>query len=311
MRATVALLCILIIPVAARCAQTLSLGEPGQTKFATFDAATNKLYVAHTSEVTVIDTGAMTIVGHITGLNGARDVVLGPNNRGYVTSNRAATVTVFDTKTNAVLTTLPAGQDVNAVVYDPASRRVFAMNDDDGTISVIDAAKSKLVKTIALPGGEGLEAAVADGEGHIYLSHSANREILRLDAKAAKVDRHFSMPDCPDPSGLALDLKDNRAFVSCLKGLLVVLDTKTGRTVTTMPIGPGGQTVIYDAQRKRLFSSNADNTLSVIEVDGPDAYRALPSIATLPSARTAAEDPATGRLFLPAADQLIIISPTS
>ncbi len=311
MRAVAAVLCVLMISMAARGAETLSLGEPGRTKFATFDAATNKLYVAHTSEVTVIDTGSMAIVGHVTGLNGARDVVLGPNGRGYVTSNRAATVTVFDTKTNATLATLPAGHDVNAVVYDPVSRRIFAMNDDDGTISVIDATRSKAVKTILLPGGEGLEAAVADGEGHIYLAHSAHREILRLDAKAASVDRHFAMPDCPDPSGLALDPEDNRAFVSCLRGLLVVLDTKTGRTVTTMPIGSGGQTVIYDARRRRLFSSNADNTLSVIEVDGPDSYRALPAIATLPNARTAAEDPATGRLFLPAADQLMIISPAS
>ena len=220
-------------------------------------------------------------------------------------------MTAFDTKTYAALATMPAGQDANNLVYDPVSRRVFAMNDDDGSISVYDAAKNKTVKTIALEGGEGLEAAMADGQGHLYISHSAGHEILRLDTKAGRVDRHYPMTECPDPAGLALDTADNRAFVSCLKGLFVVLDTKTGHVVTTMPIGPGGQTVIYDAARKRVFSANADNEMSVIAVDSPNDYRALPAIPTLPNARTAAEDPATGRLFLPAATTLMVITPPS
>ena len=169
MRAAVAMLCVLLTPAAAQCAQTLSLGEPGRTRFATFDAATNKLYVAQTSE----HTGSIAIVGHVTGLNGARDVVIGPKNRGYVASNRAAAVTAFATNTDAVSTTLPAGQDVNAVVYDPVSRRVFTINNDDGTISVIEAAKPNPVRTISLLDGEGSEAAVAGGEGHVYLSHLA------------------------------------------------------------------------------------------------------------------------------------------
>ena len=43
MRAVAAVLCVLMISMAARCAETLSLGEPGRTKFATFDAATNSM----------------------------------------------------------------------------------------------------------------------------------------------------------------------------------------------------------------------------------------------------------------------------
>ena len=126
-----------------------------------------------------------------------------------------------------------------------------------------------------------------------------------------KPDRHFSMPNCPDSSGLALDPEGNCALVSCLKGLLVVLDTRTGRAVTTMPSRSGCQTEIYDARRKRLLSSEADNRLSVTEVDGSDTHCALSSIATLPNARTAAEDSTTGRAVLPAADHLIVISPSS
>ena len=103
------------------------------------------------------------------------------------------------------------------------------------------------------------------------------------------------------------NVADNRAFVSCLKGLLVVLDTNTGHVVTTLPIGPGGQSVIYDAQRKRIFSANADTTMSVIVVDGPDSYHALPPVATPQDARTATENFATGQIYLPVASTLMVV----
>ena len=94
--------------------------------------ATGRLYIAHNTEVTVVDTRSMSVIGQVTGMNAVRAIALGPNRLGYVTSSRAATVTVFDTETDAVRATIPAGQDANAIVYDPVSHWVFAMNDDDG-----------------------------------------------------------------------------------------------------------------------------------------------------------------------------------
>ncbi|MBV9062430.1 MAG: YncE family protein, partial [Alphaproteobacteria bacterium] len=57
----------------------------------------------------------------------------------------------------------------------------------------------------------------------------------------------------------------------------------------------------FDPKRKLALSSNGDGTLSVIkEVDAAHFVK-LGDLATQASARTIALDPATGRVFLPAA----------
>ncbi len=309
MRAWLPAICAVLVPLAGQSAKTLPLGGTDRTRFLTFDAPTGRLYIAHDAEVTVVETAPLRVAAHVAAPGPVRAIAVAPNGHVYVTNGRAATVTVFDATTNAVLATVPAGRDTNAIAYDPASRRVFAMNDDDGTITVIDTAGDKPVATIALAGGEGLESAAADGQGFLYVSHSAQRELVRIDTRRAMLDQHYSLPDCPDPAGVALDPANHRAFVSCLKGLLLVLDTQTGRRVATVPVGLGGQTVIYDGGRKRLFVANADATLSVIEADTPDRYRLLPAVQTLANARTAAEDPASGRLYLAGGATLMVVEP--
>jgi hypothetical protein len=82
-----------------------------------------------------------------------------------------------------------------------------------------------------------------------------------------------------------------------------VLDTADGRVVTTLPIGRGNDAVVFDPVRKRVFSSNGvDGTISVYQQVSPDRYDALETIATQVSARTMSLDPASGRLFVAAAD---------
>ena len=309
MRAWLPATCAVLAPLVVHSAETLPLGGADRTRFLTFDAPTGRLYVAHDSEVTVVETAPLRVAAHVATPGPARAIAVAPNGHFYVTIGRAATVTVFDTVTNAVLATLPAGRDTNAIAYDPVSRRVFAMNDDDGTVTVIDTVGDKAVATIALPGGEGLESAAADGQGSLYVSHSAQGELVRIDTRRAAVDQHYPLPDCPNPAGVALDPADHRAFVSCLKGLLVVLDTQTGQRVATVPVGLGGRTVIYDGRRKRLFIANADATLSVIEADTPNRYRLLPPLQTLANARTVAEDPASGRLYLAGGATLMVVEP--
>jgi hypothetical protein len=99
-----------------------------------------------------------------------------------------------------------------------------------------------------------------------------------------------------------MDVARHRVFVSCPSGVLVVLDSQSGRNVTSMAIGRGGDTLLFDAARRRLYSPNADGTLSVIDVADPDRYVAEPAMPTHLGARTGAIDPVSGRLFLVTAE---------
>ena len=292
--------CLGAAPAHAR--QTLALGGSGHWKYLTFDPATQDLFIAHGDEITVVDTAAMRIRGHVSGVSGAHGVALAPGGHGYASSSTAASLSVFDPATLQVSRVLKAGEDANSVTYDPFSKRVFVANDDSGSMTVVDTAKDAVIATIALPGGEGLQSAVADGSGHLFVNHSARNEIIRIDTRAAAADAAWPLTGCTGPQGLAADNAAQRLFVSCANGRLLVMDQQDGRVTATLPIGPDSGTVLFDERRHRLYTPNADGTLSVIRQSDPDVYTLEPVIETALGARTAALNPRTGVIYLVTAD---------
>jgi len=83
----------------------------------------------------------------------------------------------------------------------------------------------------------------------------------------------------------------------------MVVNTDSGAVVATLPIGSGTDAVAFDPQRKLIFSSNGrDGTLSVLLEQDPQNFKSLETVTTTPSARTMSIDPATGRLYIAAAE---------
>ena len=300
----------LLLPLGSQGAETLALGGTEPARYLTLDADTAKLYIATGAEVVVVDPASLTVTGRLAGLNGAKSVVIVPGGHGYATDSRSATVTVFDPRTNTAIGSIPAGSDTDFITYDKASGRVFALNDDDGSITAIDPATDATVRTIFLPGGEGLGSAEPDGAGHLLLAHPARNELVRIDTKRLEVDAHIKLPGCLHPDGLALGA-EGRAYVSCANSTLLAVDSGTGATVASAPIGPRSRTVLYDAQRHRVYAAGDDGTLAVLDASAPSGLQPLPSVPTGEGARTAAEDQATGAVYLVSQGTLMVVNPGS
>jgi DNA-binding beta-propeller fold protein YncE len=196
---------------------------------------------------------------------------------------------------------VPIGRAGDFLLYDPASRRVFVTDQDAPVATVIDATHDLVVTTLQLGGIA--EQAASDGSGHLFINLADNREVIRVDSQALKVESRWSVPNCESPHGSAIDSASQRLFVSCLNEKLLVLDSVNGRTIATLPIGKGTDGAAYDLKRKRLFSSNGgDGTLSVIAQLGSDQYALIRNVPTARFGRTMALDPDTGRIYIPVAD---------
>ena len=78
-----------------------------------------------------------------------------------------------------------ADPDTDCIVYDPASKRVFTMNGDSHSSTVIDAKTGMVVKTIDLIGSP--EFAVADGKGMIYANLANKDQVAAIDARTLEV----------------------------------------------------------------------------------------------------------------------------
>jgi DNA-binding beta-propeller fold protein YncE len=282
--------------------KSVPLGSPEQWDYLTFDSESGRLFIAHGSGVDVIDGAGGKLLGRIA-VAGANGIAVVPGiGKGYAGSRAKKAVLVFDLKTLKVIKELPADEDTDAVVYDPASQRVFIMQGDPHNITVIDTRTDSVVTKLALDGQP--EFAAVDGTGKLFVNITDKSEIQKIDTKTAKIDATWPISDCERPHGLAISPADHRLFASCVNSKLLVVDSTDGKIIATLPIGKGSDAAAYDAARKRIFSSNSEGTLSVIQQETPQHYTGLGDVPTRELARTMALDPKTGRVFLVTGDRV-------
>jgi len=278
--------------------QHFALGGDGGWDYLTLDAATHRLYIARATRVMVVDATNGKLLGELPDTPGVHGVALVPESgRGFVSSGRDNSVTVFDLKTLKALGKVKVGQNPDAILYDPALHRVFVFNGKSHDASVIDPAKQEVVATIPLDGKP--EFAVADGAGRIYVNIEDKAQLVAIDGRKAEVVARWSLAPCEEPTGLALDKANHRLFSGCSNKVMTVVDAESGKLVTTLPIGDGVDGVAFDPQKHLAFSSNGqDGTLTVIRQETPDRYSVAKTIPTAKGARTLTLDPETHKVYL-------------
>ena len=280
--------------------KSVALGAPDSWDYLTYEPTSHRVYVAHGNEITVVDSRSGDILGRVgvAGVNGVTAIpALG---KGYTDSRAKKAAVVFDLNTFKVTGEIPADVDTDGVTSEATSQRVFVVNGDANNVTIIDAKTDKVVTNLALGGKP--EFLVSDDAGHVFINITDKKEIVRVDARAAKVDARWPIADCEGAHGLALDRAAHRLFASCVNSKMVVVDAEKGTELASLPIGKGSDGAGFDAKRKLAFSSNGEGTLSVISEASGDKFVSLGEVQTRPFARTMAVDSDTGRLFLVTAD---------
>src|SRR4029077_7557121 len=118
----------------------------------------------------------------------------------------------------------------DAIVYDSASNRVFTLNGDAHSSTVIDPA-GKLITNIPLGGKP--EYGASAGDGKVYANLTDTHEVVEMDATSATVSRRWSTEPCKNPVSMAIDTAHPRLFSGCRSGLLAVSDYQAGKIVAT------------------------------------------------------------------------------
>lgn len=266
------------------------------------DDSTNRLYVSHGDRVQVVDlANGNKLLATITGLNGVHGIAVADEfNKGFISSGKDSSVLVFDLKTFATITKFKVtGGNPDAILYDKFSKRVFTFNGKSNNSTVIDAATNNIVGTIDLVGKP--EFAVSDGKGKIYDNLEDKNMICAIDASTLKVLNNWPL-NAESPSGLAIDTKTRTLFSVCDNKVMAVVNADNGRVMQTLTIGDGPDAAGFDTGLNRVFSSNSDGTLTVIEEKGTYAFGTPVNITTQKRARTCAVNSKTHHIYLPTAD---------
>ena len=184
----------------------------------------------------------------------------------------------------------------------PHTKRILVCHGDAAVITAIDPEKETVIGKVALGGGA--EASVVNGKGTGFVNLEEEAQVVAYDPQALTVKEKYPITGCKTPTGLAIDSANSRLFIGCRSKVMAVMNSDTGKVITTLPIGTRVDAVTFDADNQLIFCSNGDGTISVIRQKNPDAYESLGDIHTQPSAKTMALDPKSKRMFLSAAEMV-------
>jgi hypothetical protein len=277
------------------------IGGDGGWDYLTADAAARRLYISRATHVIVLDLDSGKQVGEIADTPGVHGIALAPElGRGFVSNGREGTISIFDLKTLATITKVKAGENPDAILYDPATRRVFAFNGRSQDATAIDAAKGTVLGTIKLDGKP--EFAASDAKGEIFVNIEDKSELTAIDPNKLEVKTKWPLAPCESPSGLSIDRKNRRLFVGCENQMMAVVNADTGKVLATPAIGHGVDATTFDAGSGLAFASCGEGVLTVVQEESPDKFSVAENVPTQKGARTLALDSKTHNVFVVTAD---------
>jgi DNA-binding beta-propeller fold protein YncE len=200
-------------------------------------------------------------------------------------------------KTLATSSKVKVGDNPDAILYDPASRRVFTFNGRSHDSTAIDAVSGKVLGTIPLDGKP--EFAASDAKGEIFVNIEDKSELTAIDPNKLEVKSTWPLAPCTEPSGLSIDRKNHRLFVGCNNKMMAVVDADSGKVIATPSIGEGVDATTFDPETElALASCGADGVLTIIHEESKDKFTVAENVPTQKGARTLALDSKTHNVFV-------------
>src|SRR5262249_41728500 len=181
---------------------TYPVGGDGSWDYLVPDPAHHRVFIGRQNRVMVVDENDGKLLGEVTGISGAHGTAIADKSgHGFATSGNDSSVVMFDLATYKVLGRAHAAEDADAIIYDPASDRVFTFNGDAHSSTVIDPATGKTITNIDLGGKP--EYGASSGDGKVYANLTDNGEVVEIDAKNLKPTRRWSTAPCKHPGAMA------------------------------------------------------------------------------------------------------------
>lgn len=247
-------------------------GKTGSFDIMEVDQAAHLLYVADrtTQGIDVFDitTPSANYLETIPAGAGTNGVSVAKNVRKVFATTNDSRVIVIDAEPasstyHKVIASLSTGgkKRTDELDYDPADRKIYAANSDDGIVTVIDAVANRIIKRFDNM-GEGLEQPRYDAaNGRMYLTSSDQNHVFTFDPVHDIMVKKAETGVACNPNGLAINPKTNQALLGCSNRkspMAVLWDLNAGKVLQTFTQVGAGDATLYDS-RTDLFFFAASN----------------------------------------------------
>lgn len=300
------------VPGPLKLSQTIPLTglKDGDFDHFALDTHGQRLFLAaeENSAIIVIDLRTNKVIGKITGAKA-------PHSLGYnselkklyaVDDGGPNQVEIFDGTTFKLLGTIPMGAHADVSAYDPASKMFYVGNggrkakEDFTTISVVDTTSDKKVGDIRISGDRIESVRMEEKSPRMFVNVYYKGEIAVVDRSKQTVIATWNFAQQGKNFGsMALDEPDRRLFVHARDpGTVLVIDTETGKLVTSLPCQGDYDDAIYDTGTRRLYLIGTPFLKVWQKNEEGDRYDILGQVPTAFHSITGFLVPSLNRLFI-------------
>ena len=269
----------------------------GRLDHLSLDVPNQRLFLAAlgNDSVEVLDLARSARAGSLSGLSTPQGVLYLPGpNRLHVANARDGSVRIYDGTSLAALQSVPYSEDADNLRYDQATGHVWVGYGHALGELTADGAR---LADISLP--EHPESFQLEQEGpRIFVNLPGAGTVAVVDRTNRRVVGTWHT-GFRGNFAMALDEGQHRLFVAARRpARLIILDTKDGHTVASLPTAGDCDDLFVDGQRGQVYVVGGEGAVAVVASEGPDQYREIGRITTSPGARTGFFAPDLGRLYV-------------
>jgi DNA-binding beta-propeller fold protein YncE len=297
-----------------RLVQTIPLPSvKGRIDHMDVDVKGQRLFVAGLENGTleVVDLKEGKLARTIAGFKAPQGIAYLPSlNKVFVASNDDGMVRVFRGDTFELLDSISLDLGPNRVAYDPHTGLLYVgyggrvANKPNGEVGIIDVKTDKHVGDIDV----GLRAAeiLMDKSGEtLFVFDTIASKIQVIDTKTRTMVSAWPV-NSQRPGDGAFDESNHRLLIGTrTPPTMTVMDSETGKEVTSLPTVEGMDGVYYDAVHKRVYVSGGRDTdvgfVFVYQQRDADHYTQIGKIPTRSFAGTSFWCPELNRYYVAAA----------
>ena len=156
-----------------------------------------------------------------------------------------------------------------SIVYDGVRNRVFSVNQDNDTVTVIDP--EGLVKVGEVDVYRKPESLALTPAGKLWVVHQEDYAVAVVDPDRLTVERGFRLPYASQPVGIAMSPTGEAAYITLMAvGKLLKLDPTNGQILAEVDVGPKPRGLAVSADGKDVYVTrfiSPDNGGEVVKVD--------------------------------------------
>jgi DNA-binding beta-propeller fold protein YncE len=212
----------------------------------------------------------------------------------FVVDGGAAEVKIYDSDSYQRIGGIELKEDADSSAYDPSTKYMYVVNGGKGAhmaytfISVIDTTAAKKLADIKID-TDSVEAMALEKAGpRLFVNITGKDAVGVIDREKRAVIATWSIAqEAKHNVPMAFDEPRHRLFVATTKpGKFIVLDSDSGKVVTSLPTVDSADDMAYDAGEKRIYIAGTD-FVDVFQEGNADHYEPIGHVPGAFRAKTA------------------------